>query len=258
MVELRIMSAAAVIAAVAVYAAALVARRLGCVSTVQADRWHRHGDIPRLSGPALWLALLPWLTVEELVVLGGFCMVGAIDDLRRVGPGTKSLLLLVPCTMAAAITGSIWLAVSYWWVVNAMNLLDHADGLASSAAAGSLAVAGGIDGFAGVGACIGFLLHNFPPARVFLGDSGSMLLGALMVSTWSSHGPWSLALGVAVPLADLTFVSVRRVLGGRKPWIGGTDHTGHTLLRAGVPPRLLSILYACLAAALAALGSYWP
>jgi UDP-GlcNAc:undecaprenyl-phosphate GlcNAc-1-phosphate transferase len=152
--------------------------------------------------------------------------------------------------------GSIWLAVVYWWVVNAMNLLDHADGLAGSAASGSLAVAGGITGFAGVGACIGFLVHNFPPARAFLGDGGSMLLGALMVSTWSTHGPPSLALGVAVPMADLTFVALRRVLGGRKPWVGGTDHTGHILLRAGVPPRLLPLLYAGLAALVALLGSH--
>jgi UDP-GlcNAc:undecaprenyl-phosphate GlcNAc-1-phosphate transferase len=254
MSELGVMSAAAGISAMAVYAAALVARRLGLVSTVQVDRWHRHGDIPRLSGPALLLALTPWLSMEQLVVLGGFCMVGTIDDIRRVGPGTKSLLLVLPCAIAAWMAGSLWLALAYWWVVNAMNLLDHADGLASSAAGGSLAVAGGITGFAGAGACIGFLVHNFPPARIFLGDSGSMLLGALMVSTWSTHGPLSLALGVAVPMADLIFVALRRVLGGRKPWVGGIDHTGHVLLRAGVPPRLLPLLYAGLAALVAFLG----
>lgn len=253
--HLHIVLAAAGIAALAVYGAGKVGRRLGVVSMVKGDRWHRHGVIPRLSGPALLLALFPWLSAGQFLVLGAFCAAGTLDDIVQLTPARKSVLLLVPCAAGAWLGGSWWLLPVYWVVVNAVNLLDHADGLAGAAVAGSLALAGSHGALAGVGACLGFLVFNYPPARVFLGDGGSMLLGALLVASWSPSGPVPLALGVAVPVADMAFVTARRLLEHRKPWVGGTDHTGHVLLRAGVPPRLLPLLYAAAAALLTLAGT---
>jgi UDP-GlcNAc:undecaprenyl-phosphate GlcNAc-1-phosphate transferase len=108
-------------------------------------------------------------------------------------------------------------------------------------------VAGRI-GVTGAGAVCGFLVHNVAPARSFLGDSGSLMLGALLVLTWAPGGPAAVLLGCLVPLADTAFVVSRRLLAGRKPWIGGTDHSGHALLRAGVGPRMLAAGYAATSA----------
>ena len=143
------------------------------------------------------------------------------------------------------------------WVVavtNAMNFIDNMDGLAASVAVAStfgvaaIAASNGdylVASFAlaVAGACLGFLRYNAPPARIFLGDAGSMLLGFLIAAlTLKLDLPVGAALPralstvllAAVPLFDLTLVVVARVRGHRPVYKGGSDHVSHRLLAAGL------------------------
>ncbi|RVC65460.1 undecaprenyl/decaprenyl-phosphate alpha-N-acetylglucosaminyl 1-phosphate transferase, partial [Mesorhizobium sp. M00.F.Ca.ET.038.03.1.1] len=144
-----------------------------------------------------------------------------------------------------------------WVSCNAVNMLDHADGLAAGAAAAAFFGLGGDIGMAGAGACMGFLCFNYPPARIFMGDSGSLLLGAAIILLASERGPGSSLAWIAVPLTDAAFVIIRRLREGRRPWIGGTDHLGHALLRIGVGSTALPVLYAAMALALGLAFTAW-
>lgn len=226
-----------------------IAMRIGAVSRVRPDRWHHSGMVPRLAGPAMFVAMAPFLSLEQALILGYVCAVGVIDDLRSFSAGAKALALLGGAIIAGVATGSPWVGVALWVACNAVNMLDHADGLAAATVGAAFLGIGGATGFAGAGACLGFLLFNYPPARVFMGDGGSLLLGAALVLLTYQDGPLVTAAWLAVPLVDAAFVTARRLREGRKPWVGGTDHLGHTLLRAGIPSRVLPV--ACGAAALA-------
>jgi UDP-GlcNAc:undecaprenyl-phosphate GlcNAc-1-phosphate transferase len=257
MSALLVFVGAALIGAVATRASRPLALATGAVANVRAERWHESGRIPRLAGPALLVALMPWIDLDVLLVLTAFCAVGALDDLRPLGVAGKAVLLLVPSATAAWFTGEPWVAAACWITAISVNMLDHADGAAASACAGSLLVAGGSIGLAGAGASAGFLTQNWPPARVFLGDGGSLMLGALLVLAWRDQGLVAWLIGSAVPLLDSAFVVVRRLRSRRKPWIGGTDHLGHELLRRGLPPGALPLLYASTAMLCAASWRLW-
>ena len=246
--------AAAAIAAVATALLVPVARKTGAMSLVRDDRWHQGGAVPRLAGPAIVIGVAPWIDAELTAVLAGFCLIGVIDDIRHLEASTKAFLLLIPSGLAGYITGEAWVTLACWMAANSVNLLDHADGLAGSAAGASLLVAGGPLGFAGAGVCAGFLLHNFPPARAFLGDGGSYTLGGLVVLAWYDHGVFPVLLGLAIPLVDTMVVILRRSIERRPPWQGGTDHTGHMLLRSGLPPKALPLIYGGLAGAIGLIG----
>jgi UDP-GlcNAc:undecaprenyl-phosphate GlcNAc-1-phosphate transferase len=234
----------AAIAVAGTWVLAKLAPMIGAVARVQHDRWHTSGDVPRFAGPALLLAMWPWIPPSHMVVLSLICAIGVVDDIRSLPPLVKGTALLLVAAIAGWMTGVIWVGVAVWFVSNAVNLLDHADGVAAAALAAAFVGAGGEAGLAGAGACLGFLILNYPPARAFMGDGGSLLLGAAIVLATFEKGPLSTIAWTAIPLVDACFVVVRRLAGGRKPWIGGTDHTGHALLAHGVPLRLLPVFYA--------------
>lgn len=237
----------AAIAATGTWILAKIAPTIGAVARVHRDRWHKSGDVPRFAGPALLLAMGLWVPPTHMAVLSLICLIGVVDDVRTLPPLVKGTALLVVAAIAGWMTGVIWVSVAVWFVANAVNLLDHADGVAAAALAAAFVGAGGEAGLAGAGACLGFLILNYPPARAFMGDGGSLLLGAAIVLATFEKGPLSTIAWAAIPLMDAGFVVVRRLASGRKPWIGGTDHTGHELLACGVPPRLLPVLYAAAA-----------
>jgi UDP-GlcNAc:undecaprenyl-phosphate GlcNAc-1-phosphate transferase len=102
------------------------------------------------------------------------------------------------------------------------------------------------------GASLGFLRFNFPPARIFLGDAGSLMLGFLLAALIlkldlpvARAAPRVLAtvLLVAVPLFDLSVVVVARILGRRPFWRGGRDHTSHRMLAAGLSRRAVAVRF---------------
>jgi len=235
---------AVVISASGVWFLARVAPGLGAVSAVRVDRWHKSENISRIAGPAILLAMAPWLPLGHLGVLACVTAVGTVDDIGALGPGTKALALAIAAGLAGIVTGSPWVAIAVWVACNATNMLDHADGLAACTIAAAFLGIGGEAGFAGAGAALGFLFFNYPRARVFMGDSGSLLLGAAVVLAASGRGPLATIGWMAVPLIDAGFVVIRRIRGGWKPWFGGTDHLGHLLLTSGTPGWLLPLLYA--------------
>jgi len=149
--------------------------------------------------------------------------------------------------------------VTVVWLVgiaNAFNLLDGADGVAGGSAFFSatailmMSVALGHPAIgllaAGIaGALLGFLPFNFPPARAFLGDSGSLIVGFLLAGLaveGSTKGPTLVAIAVplfafAVPVVDTTITLVRRILRGRSVFARDHSHLHHQLARVGFNPR---------------------
>ena len=195
-------------------------------------------------------------------------LVGLVDDVRGLGAGLRA-------GVEAALAVGLWLAhvragffdvtaidltLTIVWVVvitNAVNLVDNMDGLASgvtaiaglayfaiASAQGDYLVASLAAALAGTS--VGFLRHNFPPARIFLGDAGSLLLGfllavlALMLDLEVSSDAIRIgvpALILGVPVFDTALVVVSRVRGGRPVLVGGTDHSSHRLAGFGLSPR---------------------
>ena len=275
-----------------------VALMTGAVAVPKEDRWHR-GRIPLLGGVAIVGAvltvavLLPPLPTQAWMLLGGaaaLAVVGLIDDLRPLPPQAKFLLQLVITSVLVAaglrLTRTGYSAVdqilTLVWLVgvsNAFNLLDNMDGLA--AGIGLIAAAfrcyfflvdGNIEGagLAGAlaGALAGFLLYNFQPASVFMGDTGSLFIG-LMVGGLNVIGDWPYSRGTVavlllpvmlllVPLFDTAFVTVARTMAGRSVAQGGRDHTSHRLVALGMSERgaVLALYAMALASGAVAVLSY--
>ena len=187
-----------------------VSRALGIVARPKADRWHRD-VIPMLGGVAMALAAFAAMLASPVVnphllmlLAGGAAMflVGLIDDVTPLKPQTKlTAELLVAAAVVAGglqwpLTGVYWvdLLLSLFWLVgitNAFNLLDNIDGLAAGIAAIAAVVQlsvfvthgdleGAVVASALVGATLGFLVYNFQPASIFMGDAGSLFLGFVM------------------------------------------------------------------------------
>lgn len=135
-------------------------------------------------------------------------------------------------------------------LMNAVNFLDNMNGMVAGLAAIALAGFGLLSAWRGAtglaaaqfavsGACLGFLRYNFPKARVFLGDAGSLFLGyslgaSAMLALGAIPRSWSWAgvpLILAYPAFDLIFVVVNRLREGRKIYVGGKDHSNHRIAR---------------------------
>ncbi|HSD48869.1 MAG TPA: MraY family glycosyltransferase, partial [Actinomycetota bacterium] len=200
-----------------------------------------------------------------LVAAIAIAVLGLVDDARGLQPPVK-LAVEVSAAVALYVTGSgggvfgtaiLDLPLTIVWVVvvtNALNLLDNMDGLAPGVAAMSALAFFGISAYehhylvgslavALAGACLGFLPHNFPPARVFLGDAGSLLVGFLLAAIGlnldliGQAGVIRIAvpvLALAVALFDTTLVVIARFRDGRPVMRGGTDHTSHRLAARGL------------------------
>ena len=216
------------------------------------------------------------------VVIGAFVMValGAIDDTRGLGFKAKlaveiavayALLhagLRIDLSVLPFVGDDVFLDALYsipltiLWVVgiiNAVNLIDGIDGLASGVAAiafASMAIAHGLSGDLAlvliavvfVGALAGFLVHNFNPASIFMGDSGSLFLGyALAVYTLSgpAHDQAFLApvlplLALGLPLLDTSLSMVRRVVGRQAIMAPDHDHIHHRM--SGLMPTRKAVV----------------
>ncbi len=275
-----------------------VARRFGLVAHPRADRWHRR-PTAMLGGVAIALGFsVPVLaigTVREVGPVVALSLLvaglGLADDLRRLSPATKLVgeALLAAGALSAGYrlgwTGSLTVdsLLTLLWLVglaNAFNLLDNMDGLAAGVAAiGAtaylvLALAHGSSSdavmlAAYVGATSGFLVFNFFPASIFMGDTGSLFLGftlALLAvrsgADLGAGGTSAVIIPVAVlsvPIFDTTLVTFVRSLAGRRISVGGRDHSSHRLVALGLPERrAVLVLYVCAGlAAVAGLSAYF-
>jgi UDP-GlcNAc:undecaprenyl-phosphate GlcNAc-1-phosphate transferase len=281
---------AAVLAAVATPAFSRLARRVGLVVKPRSDRWSR-SPTPLLGGAAVTLAavvvlvcLLPASRVSVTIVVGllaAFAL-GLLDDFRHITPSSKlvgqaaiaSLLFFGGVQVEIIEFEPVAYLVTVLWVVglmNAVNLIDNMDGLAG----GVVAIAGiglgisavpenpmaGIVAGASAGAALGFLIYNFPPARVFMGDAGSLVFGYLLAAAALLHtasGAANVSLAVLAPLAvlalpifDTALVTTSRRLIGRPISQGGRDHTSHRLAALGLSDRGVVLLLYAVAAVLA-------
>lgn len=194
-------------------------------------------------------------------------VVGLIDDLRGLGPWFRLFFELSAAVAlwAAGVSVELFpleaanLAFTLVWVIgvtNAFNLLDNMDGLSAGVAAiGAFwffVIGSAHDQFlvaglsiALVGCALGFLRHNFHPARIYMGDAGSLFLGFMLSYLGLKlrfDGPTSVTflvpiLVLTVAVVDTTLVSMSRIWNGRSPFQGGLDHMSHRLVFVGIPVR---------------------
>jgi UDP-GlcNAc:undecaprenyl-phosphate GlcNAc-1-phosphate transferase len=265
-----------------------MARLLGVVAPPGGRHIHKR-PIPRLGGLAIFLGILvPSLAFLSLdgemrgIVLGAAvaCVVGAIDDFRGLDPipklGGQVAAAAIPCAFGTWIDhftfpflgvvdlpAVVGVPLTMVWIVavmNMVNFLDGMDGLASGVCGiagltfATLALSlGKIDAAvlsaAVAGACIGFLRHNFFPARIFMGDSGALVLG-FTLATVSVAGLLKTAstvvlvlplLVLAVPILDTSFVVAKR-LKYRRP-ISSPDrfHLHHRFMDIGFSQRRAAV-----------------
>lgn len=255
-----------------------LARRFGYTAKPRDDRWHRR-PTALLGGVAIAITVLGlhglsgWR--DTPVLLAGAALmfgVGLVDDLVSLKPSSKLIAEIVVAAgfvffgyrLSWADSLTLDTILTMVWIVgltNALNLLDNMDGLCAGIAliAGSAVLATFIlNGQTGsearylvllLGAVAGFLVYNFHPASIFMGDSGSLFLGvSLAVLTLAgpheAHGPANLLSIVAapllvllVPIFDTTLVTVLRILSGRSAAQGGRDHSSHRLVAIGLSER---------------------
>jgi UDP-GlcNAc:undecaprenyl-phosphate GlcNAc-1-phosphate transferase len=285
----------------------VLARRLGVVAHARDDRWHKR-PTPLLGGVAIAVAVLGlsllWGGARDLpVLLGGAALmfgVGLVDDLITLKPYTKFVAAIVVASMCVffgyRLSWTEWsgldILLTMVWIVgvtNAINLLDNMDGLASgvsliagSALLGAFLLDGGAPPEAVylallLGATAGFLVYNFHPASIFMGDGGSLFIGLnLAVLTLGSPSPGGGSTGILsiligpllvllVPILDTTLVTVSRILSGRSAAQGGRDHTSHRLVAIGLSERgavavlwVLAALGGLLAVAIRQYENDWP
>jgi UDP-GlcNAc:undecaprenyl-phosphate GlcNAc-1-phosphate transferase len=223
-----------------------------------------------------------WWFAGAFVAVG----IGLVDDRFGLPPFPKLLAQAVaawlflqggvyPHRVLGPVFGQLLSIVWMVGLMNAINFLDNMDGivggvsaLCALAFAALLALWGhaheSLFALGLGGATLGFLRYNFAPARIFLGDTGSLFLGyalgALGLIAASSGPGWSGVLATLLvlgyPLFDTTFVTWTRLYEGRKVYVGGRDHTTHRLARVLRGPRRTAMsVYA--ATGVLALSGVW-
>jgi len=255
---------AAVVAAVITPHLRQAAIRFGIVDRPDGRLKKQREPVPYLGGLALYLSFLISLAltldfsneVLGLLLAGSIVVIlGLIDDLGQLGPLTKLAGQLI--AISVLIKSGIFIkltflpepaaiAISILWllaVTNAFNLIDIMDGLSAGTAmiaALILLVVAALGGgsiaatlLAGLaGSCCGFLKYNFEPARIYMGDTGSMFLGLLlgalaMDNAYTQLNPVAAlapALILGVPLFDMLFVMYVRWRRGLPVMLGSPDH----------------------------------
>src|SRR5436190_3118116 len=281
-----------------------MARLLGVVDEPDGRRVNRRA-VPRLGGLALFLGIfVPALAFLDLgretrgLLLGAAVAttVGAVDDFR----GLRWWEKLGGQVVAAAIPAGFgiwvhrftfpivgihqlpeWVGVplTVLWIVGIMNMVNFLDGL-DGLAAGVCAISAGTFSLIALslgkpqaaivtaivlGATLGFLRHNFYPARIFMGDSGALLLGFLLAGIsvegllkTASLVSLFLPLAVlAVPIIDTSFVVAKRLKHGMPVYEGDRFHLHHRFLNIGYSQRraVLTIYAWCATLAAAALAT---
>jgi UDP-GlcNAc:undecaprenyl-phosphate GlcNAc-1-phosphate transferase len=276
-----------------------MARLLGVVDQPDARRLNKR-PIPRLGGLAIFLGIIvPSLAFLDLsgpmrgILLGAAvaCVVGAVDDFRGLAPLPKLagqvLAALIPTAFGVWIDhftfpflgvvdlpGWIGVPVTVVWIVAVMNMVNFLDGM-DGLAAGVCAIAGVTYSILALslgttdaavlsaivaGACVGFLRHNFFPARIFMGDSGALVLGftlatisvAGLLKTASTIVLFLPLLVLAIPIIDTSFVVARRLKYGQPIHAADRSHLHHRFLNIGFSQRRASVTMWAWAATLGA------
>ena len=257
----------------------MAALGFGCTAKPKADRWHSRptalfGGVGIVATVlALHVLISGPRELPVLLVGGGLIFgVGLADDVLTLKPYSKlvaeiaiaSLFVFFGYRLAWSGSPTLDTFLTMFWIVgltNAFNLLDNMDGLcagvcliAGSSLLAAFVLEGGVTSETAylavlLGATAGFLVYNFHPASIFMGDSGSLFVGLNLAvltldSPSTSYGATNLlsvlggpVLVLLVPIFDTTLVTVSRVLSGRSAVQGGRDHLSHRLVAIGLSER---------------------
>jgi UDP-GlcNAc:undecaprenyl-phosphate GlcNAc-1-phosphate transferase len=258
----------ALAAAIALYTTPLMreaAIRFGIVDRPDGRLKRQEAPVPYLGGIAIYLSFILALTATRrfdstevlgLLLAGAIVVIlGLIDDLGVLSPGAK--LAGQTVAVLTLINSSIyiklvflppWVAISlsFVWllaITNAFNIIDVMDGLAAGVAAGSAFILFVIAAWSGrqtsaillaalCGSLLGFLRYNFEPARIYMGDAGSMFIGLMLgaLGMNNSYTRENLVASLApvvilgVPIFDMLFVMYVRFRRGLPIMLGSPDH----------------------------------
>jgi UDP-GlcNAc:undecaprenyl-phosphate GlcNAc-1-phosphate transferase len=276
-----------------------MARLLGVVDRPDGRRLNPR-PVPRLGGLAIFLGVIvPSLAFLDLtgpmrgILLGAAvaCVVGAVDDFRGLSPAVKLIGQVAAASVPPAFgvwidhftlpfvgVGDVpaWLGVplTVVWIVAVMNMVNLLDGL-DGLAAGVCAIAGvtfsvialslyrpnpAVLSAIVAGACLGFLRHNFFPARIFMGDSGALTLGFILAAvavqgllkTASTVVLFLPLLVLAVPIIDTSFVVAKRLKYRRPITAPDRSHLHHRFMNIGFSQRRAALTMWAWCASLAA------
>jgi UDP-GlcNAc:undecaprenyl-phosphate GlcNAc-1-phosphate transferase len=261
----------------------MIAVKFNAIDIPDQRRIHKY-PIPRFGGMAIWLSFIisvirGWHFSPEIISIliasSLIYMVGALDDIKRLSVKIRLFIQLIASIIIVAGGISITFTLKYGilghifsylltivWLVgitNAFNFMDGIDGLASSMGficsilfllvlVNTNQYQVSIISASLAGCCIGFLKYNWNPAKVFLGDGGSTLIGFLL-GTMAIYGTWSHneilpaislpLLILSIPIYDLVYTTISRIKNGKvkniKDWLeyAGLDHLHHRLLAIG-------------------------
>lgn len=252
-----------------------VTRRVGFVAKPRAERWHKR-PTALAGGVGIFLAFMPvalylgeGLRLQLLLGATAMFVLGLVDDVVMLKPYTKLTGQLVIAGLTVASGQSLpWTpwpllnqAIGMFWIIgltNALNLLDNMDGLAGGVACVVACFQAAFFAIqhqpteaavctALAGSLAAFLVFNWNPASIFMGDCGSLFLG-YSLSVLALHQSYGRSRSVVaviaapllvmlVPIFDTTFVTVTRILRGRPVSQGGRDHTSHRLVTLGMSER---------------------
>ena len=265
-----------------------MARLLGAVDRPGERRLNRR-PIPRLGGLAIFLGIVvPSLAFLNLsdetrgVLLGAAVatVVGAVDDFRGLAPPTKLAGQIAAASIPIAfgvwidhftfpflgavdVPAWVGMPLSVVWIVAVMNMVNFLDGM-DGLAAGVCAIAGvtfavialslgkvdpAILSAIVAGSCLGFLRHNFFPARIFMGDSGALCLGFILAAV-SIQGLLKTAstvvlflplLVLAVPIIDSSFVVAKRLKYNQPFYAADRSHLHHRFINIGYSQRRAAV-----------------
>jgi UDP-GlcNAc:undecaprenyl-phosphate GlcNAc-1-phosphate transferase len=260
-----------------------LAGRIGAVDVPRDTRRMHKRPMPRTGGVAIFAAFViaaGWVGADvpgfARLLTGAtvLAVLGVLDDVFRLPAWSKLIIQLLAAAMAVSGGGglgeiNIWghvvalgrlsLPLSVVWLVvcvNAHNMIDGLDGLSTSVSAVeafilsvllALQGSGALSGVALAlcGCCLGYLPYNRHPARVFMGDTGSQLLGfvlgylALAIDQRAAGdlGAFIPVFALAIPLSDLVFAVLRRTARGQSPFAADRGHWHHRLTDAGLSQR---------------------
>jgi UDP-GlcNAc:undecaprenyl-phosphate GlcNAc-1-phosphate transferase len=258
------------------------ARKLSLVAKPRADRWHRK-PTALYGGVGIYLSFMAISLLDRqhghglgllMACASAMFVLGLVDDVVQLKPYAKFVGQII-CAAAFTMFGMRlnWIpiapvdqALTVFWLVgitNAVNLLDSLDGVAGGVAAIASAFliyfshstgqgAAAAMSAAFCGAVAGFLVYNFNPASIFMGDCGSLFLGFYIGGAALIHNQPGLRrnvvailsiplLVVAVPIIDTTLVTISRKYHGRAVSQGGRDHTAHRLVALGLSERAAAL-----------------
>ncbi|WP_326823996.1 MraY family glycosyltransferase [Streptosporangium sp. NBC_01756] len=205
------------------------------------------------------------LAATAIALLGLIDDIGSLSMFTRLAVETATASGVVFSGVQITLTGG-WVdgAVTVVWIVvmtNSFNLLDNMDGTlgaVTTVAAAFLAGTAFVSAQPALGllltllayASLGFLLHNWPPARIFMGDSGALFIGFVLscsaIVLVTGQDPGAMVSGLLLPTfiatVDTGVVFISRMRVGRSPLAGGTDHVSHRLRRVGFGTRVIAMM----------------